>query len=61
MPVDAANAYIASPAFAGNPLGFVADPDALLAAHRAGATEQELLSIPDSGPTPLPFAHGLTN
>jgi catechol 2,3-dioxygenase-like lactoylglutathione lyase family enzyme len=60
MPVDAANAYIASPAFAANPLGFVADPDALLAAHHAGASEQELLSIPASEPTPLPFAHGFT-
>jgi len=61
MPVDAANAYIASPAFAANPLGFVADPDALLAAHRAGASEQQLLSIPDSKPTSLPSAHGFTD
>jgi len=38
----------------------VLKPGALLAAHRAGASEQELLSIPDSDPTPLPFAHGVT-
>jgi hypothetical protein len=31
MPVDAANMYIASPAFAANPLGFVVDPETLLA------------------------------
>lgn len=60
MPVEAANAYIAGPAFAANPLGFVVDPDALLAARRAGATEQQLLAIPDSAPTPLPFEHGFT-
>jgi catechol 2,3-dioxygenase-like lactoylglutathione lyase family enzyme len=60
MPVDAANAYIASPAFAANPLGFVADPDALLSAYRAGAREEDLLSIPNSEPTPLPFEHGFT-
>jgi len=33
---------------------------ALLAAHRAGASEQQLLSIPDSEPTPLPLAHGVS-
>jgi catechol-2,3-dioxygenase len=60
MPVDAANAYIASPAFAANPLGFVVDPDALLAARRAGASEQQLLAIPNSAPSPLPYEHGLT-
>lgn len=60
MPVDAANVYIARLAFAANPLGFVADLDALLTAHRAGASEEHLLSIPNSEPTPLPFEHGFT-
>jgi hypothetical protein len=60
MPVDAANVYIAGPAFAANPLGYVVDPDALLEAHRAGASEEQLLSIPNSEPTPLPFEHGIT-
>ncbi len=61
MPVEAANAYIAGPGFAANPLGFVVDPDALLAARHAGATEQQLLALPNSEPTPLPIEHGLTS
>ena len=45
---DAANDYMHGALFAKNPVGVQYDPDALLARHRAGADEAELLRQPDA-------------
>lgn len=45
--------------FAANPVGISFDPEALLAAYRAGAPESELLARPQGEPAPIPAAHGL--
>jgi catechol 2,3-dioxygenase-like lactoylglutathione lyase family enzyme len=55
---DAA-AFMASDAFAANPIGVAYDPEDLLARYRAGADEAELLRRPDGPPSPIPAAHGL--
>jgi catechol 2,3-dioxygenase-like lactoylglutathione lyase family enzyme len=57
---DEANAYMATPAFAANPVGVVFDPDRLLAAYRNGAGEDVLLRMPEGEPAPIPEAAGLT-
>ncbi len=49
----AAAAFLQSAAFLANPIGVAIDPDALLAAWRAGVPEEELLRRPD-GPTMSP-------
>lgn len=59
LPSAEAIAYFGSPAFAANPIGVGYDPDALLAAWRAGADEAELLRLPDGAPSSVPAAHGL--
>ena len=58
--VAEANAYMASDAFAANPAGIAFDPEALLARHRAGASEAELLAQPPGGFTGIPVEHGMT-
>lgn len=57
---EEANRFMASEAFAANPLGMVIDPDALLEQFERGADEQTLLRMPDGPPSPLPHAHGIT-
>ena len=54
-----ATAFMASEAFAANPIGVAYDPEDLLARYRAGADEAELLRRPDGPPSPIPAAHGL--
>ncbi len=55
-----ANAYMASDAFATNPVGVEYDPEALLAKYRAGASEAELIAMPKGGPRGIPAEHGMT-
>jgi catechol-2,3-dioxygenase len=50
---EAANRYIRSDAFAGNPLGVEFDPDELLQRQRDGASEEELLARPEGPMSPL--------
>jgi catechol 2,3-dioxygenase-like lactoylglutathione lyase family enzyme len=57
---DAARDFMGGPVFAANPVGVRVDPDALLAAYRAGADEATLLSLPVGAPSPIPEAQGLT-
>ncbi|WP_397415273.1 VOC family protein [Phenylobacterium sp.] len=56
--VEAANAYMRSEAFAVNPIGVVYDPDNLLGRWKAGASEDELLTMPAGPPSAIPAAHG---
>ncbi len=58
LPSADAIAYFGSPAFAANPIGIEYDPDALVAAWRAGASETELLRLPEGEPSQIPAAHG---
>ncbi len=60
MNVAEANSFMASAAFAGNPLGMVIDPDALLERCERGMEERELIRQPAGPPSPLPLEHGLT-
>lgn len=55
-----AEAYMATPAFAENPIGVAFDPDRLLARHEEGADEEALLRRPDGPPSDIPQAHGIT-
>lgn len=55
-----ATMFMASDAFAANPVGIEYDPEVLLAAHRNGASEIELLKIPRGKPRPIPPEHGIT-
>lgn len=51
---DTANSFIEGPIFARNPIGVEFDPDAMLARHRAGASEEELLRFdPEAAPAPI--------
>ena len=56
--VEEATAFMASRAFAANPIGVVYDPDALLAKYEAGASEAELMTMPTGEPAPIPAEHG---
>jgi catechol 2,3-dioxygenase-like lactoylglutathione lyase family enzyme len=58
--VEEAADYMASEAFAANPVGVVIDPEDLLARFRAGASEDDLIAMPASAPSPIPAAHGMT-
>jgi catechol 2,3-dioxygenase-like lactoylglutathione lyase family enzyme len=58
LTVAEANAYMAGPFMAANPIGVAWDPDALLARAEAGASEAELLVQPDGPMSPIPAAHG---
>jgi catechol-2,3-dioxygenase len=59
-PVDEANAYMQSDAFAANPIGVEIDPDALLAQYRSGVPEKQLLAFPEGPISPIPDAHGMS-
>jgi len=59
LPSREAIAFMAGPVFSANPVGVAFDPDALLAAYRAGAEEAALLRLPDGPPSPIPAAHGV--
>jgi catechol 2,3-dioxygenase-like lactoylglutathione lyase family enzyme len=58
LTVAEANAYMAGPLMAANPVGVAWDPDALLARAEAGASEAELLAQPAGAMSPIPAAHG---
>lgn len=57
--VEQANAYMRSENFAANPIGVEVDPEILLAQHRAGVPEQQLLTMPVGPISPIPTEHGL--
>jgi catechol-2,3-dioxygenase len=54
-----AEAFMATPAFAENPIGVAFDPDLLLARYEAGTNEEALLRRPDGPPSPIPAEQGL--
>ena len=58
--VEDANAFMASAAFAANPVGVPIDPEALLEQYRRGVPSEILLRRPDGAPSPIPAAHGMT-
>jgi hypothetical protein len=60
LSVEEANRFMASEAFAKNPLGIVVNPDTLLEQFERGVDEQVLLRLPEGPPSPLPQTHGLT-
>lgn len=57
--VEDAVAYMESTVFAANPIGIEYDPDELLARYEAGASEAELMAIPDGPPSGIPMEHGM--
>ena len=50
---ELANGYMLGPDFAANPIGVEFDPDAMLAALRAGTPEVTCLRRPDGPPSPI--------
>lgn len=52
-------AYMKSELFGSNPIGVEYDPDELLARYEAGASEAELMAIPDGPPSAIPVEHGM--
>jgi catechol-2,3-dioxygenase len=58
--VDEANAYMASEAFAANPIGIEYKPDELLARFKSGVDPKTLLQMPAGSPSGIPQAHGMT-
>jgi catechol-2,3-dioxygenase len=58
--VEEANAFMQSDAFAANPVGVDIDPEALLAQHRSGVPEQQLLARPEGSMSPIPHEHGMS-
>ena len=59
--VAEATEYMATDAFAANPVGVTIDPEALLGRRHAGASEDELIRMPMTAPpSPIPFEHGMT-
>lgn len=58
--VAEANAYMRTEAFAANPAGVEFDPEILLAQHRSGLPEQQLLMMPAGSPATIPEAHGMS-
>jgi catechol-2,3-dioxygenase len=58
--VDEANAYMASEAFAANPVGVAFDPEEFLARYRAGVDAEVLLRMPLGPASQIPSAHGMT-
>ena len=58
--VEEANAFMASEAFAANPIGISFDPEQLLAAYRQGASTATLMRRADAPVSPIPVEHGLT-
>ena len=60
LPVEDANAYMLTDAFAANPVGVEIDPEELLAKLRDGVPEQQLLAMPFGSISPIPEAHGMS-
>jgi catechol-2,3-dioxygenase len=58
--VDADLDFMASDAFAANPIGIEVDMEALLARHRAGANPLDLVARPEGPMSPIPELHGMT-
>jgi catechol-2,3-dioxygenase len=58
--VDADLDFMASDAFAANPIGIEVDMEALLARHRAGANLLDLVARPEGPMSPIPELHGMT-
>ncbi|MBW8785629.1 MAG: VOC family protein [Novosphingobium sp.] len=58
--LEQANAFMATDAFAANPVGVGFDPEELLAAYEAGAGDEDLLRFPEGPPAAIPVAHGMT-
>ena len=58
--VEEATALMRTPAFADNPGGVAAAPDARLNRYEAGEQEETLLAMPAGPPSPIPAAHGMT-
>ncbi len=54
---EGALAFMRGPVFGSNPIGIDYDPDALLARYLAGASEAELLQLPDGPAADIPAAH----
>jgi catechol-2,3-dioxygenase len=59
-PVEEANAYMRSDAFAANPVGVEIDPESLLAQYRNGIPLETLLVIPDGPVSGIPSEHGMS-
>lgn len=60
LSAEEAIAFMASEAFAANPLGIIIDPDVMLEAYRAGASEADLLQMPEGPVSGLPLEHGVS-
>jgi catechol-2,3-dioxygenase len=58
--VEQANAYMASEAFAANPVGVRYEPDRLLAKYRAGVSPEDLMRMPQEPASDIPLEHGMT-
>jgi catechol 2,3-dioxygenase-like lactoylglutathione lyase family enzyme len=58
--VEQANAYMASEAFAANPIGVRYDADQLLARYRAGASPIDLVQMPHGSASEIPLEHGMS-
>lgn len=58
--LEDAVAFMASDAFAANPIGVEYDPDALLAQYRSGADNETLLKRGPGPMSAIPAAHGLS-
>lgn len=60
LPVDEANEYMLSDAFAANPIGVEIDPEALLARYRSGEPADQLIAMPAGPMSPVPREHGIS-
>ncbi|WP_219894666.1 VOC family protein [Aquisediminimonas profunda] len=56
--LEDAMAFMESKAFAANPVGVVIDPEELLTRYRNGASNEELITMPNGPPSPIPAEHG---
>jgi len=59
-PLEEANAYMLTDAFAANPVGVEIDAEHILAQFRSGVPEEELLKMPTGAMSPIPREHGLS-
>lgn len=57
---EEAHAYMASEAFAANPIGVEFDPDQLLAPFRSGVPAEKLVAMPDGPMSAIPAEHGVS-
>ncbi len=58
--VDEANAFMASPAFAANPVGVSFDPEQLLERYQKGEPVSLLVQRPDGPASAIPPEHGMS-